>query len=142
MEVFTGKQMGNSNIILLGSANQMSRTGSSGHVFNWLACVEKITLQWPNVKVCPLVPIWSESVSGKLVRTGRSSALSFSPSLSMIRVVLATRGQFSQGNWLKQLSCQMSRIPNLFRTLCHSQLVCQVPLKSRVGPLTHPWRHS
>ena len=69
MEVFTGKQMGNSNIILLGSANHMSRTGSSGYVFNWLACAEKIILQWPNVKVCPLVPIWSESVSDKLVRT-------------------------------------------------------------------------
>ena len=69
VEIFAGKQMGNSNIILLGSANQMSRTGSSGYVFNWLACADKIVSRWPNVKVCPLVPLWSEPVSGKLVRT-------------------------------------------------------------------------
>ena len=57
IELFTGKQMGNSNIILLGSANHMSGSGSSGYVFDWLACAEKIVTRWPNVKVCPLVPI-------------------------------------------------------------------------------------
>ena len=61
--------MGNSNIILLGSANQMSCTGSSGFVFDWLACAEKNVSHWPKVKVCPLVPIWTEPVSGKLIRT-------------------------------------------------------------------------
>ena len=69
--------MGNSNIILLGSANQMSRTGSSGYVFDWLACAEKIISRWPNVKVYPLVPIWSESVSAKLVWTVQELCLVF-----------------------------------------------------------------
>ena len=134
MEVFTGKQMGNSNIILLGSANQMSRTGSSGYIFDWLACAEKIVSRWPNVKVCPLVPIWSESVSGKLVRTVQELCSVFQSLFGNDLHGLGNSWTVLTRELAEQLSRQMPRIPNPLHTLCHSQLVCQVPQKSRVGP--------
>ena len=144
IELFTGKQMGNSNIILLGSTNQMSCTGGSGYVFDWLACAEKIVSCWPNVKVCPLVPIWTEPVSSKLIWKVQELFSHFSVTILAVFVI---RGRFSQGSWLKPPLRRMSRPPNPSHTHCHFWQVCQVPQKSKVDPSLHardaqPWRHS
>ena len=69
MDIFEGVGMGSSNIILLGYATAMLTSGSSGYVFEWLACANKLVQKWPNVKVCPQVPLWSDSVPGHFLRT-------------------------------------------------------------------------
>ena len=46
----------------------MLHKGSSGNVFDWLACAKKITNKWGNVKVYPLIPVWNESIQGELHR--------------------------------------------------------------------------
>ena len=55
IEVFLGGLAGGT-IILLGSVTSMLHKGSSGYVFDWLACAKKLNSKWGNVKVCPMVP--------------------------------------------------------------------------------------
>ena len=69
LEVFAGVGIGGSNIILLGSASLLITAGSSGYVFEWLACAKKIVSRWPNVRVCPLVPLWTDCVPGQFIRS-------------------------------------------------------------------------
>ena len=69
LEMMAGVGMGCSNIILLGSATAISTSGSSGYIFEWISCAKKITSRWPNVKICPLVPLWSDSVPGQFLRS-------------------------------------------------------------------------
>ena len=61
--------MGCSNIILLGSASAIATSSSSGYVFEWISCAKKITNRWPNIKICPLVPLWSDGVPGQFLRS-------------------------------------------------------------------------
>ena len=61
--------MGCSNIILLGSASAIATSGSSGYVFEWISCAKKITNRWPNVKICPLVLLWSDGVPSQLLHS-------------------------------------------------------------------------
>ena len=51
------------------SATSLLTSGSSSYVFEWLACAKKIASRWPNVKVCPLVPLWTESAPGQFIRS-------------------------------------------------------------------------
>ena len=69
LELMAGVGMGSSNIILLGSASAIATSGSSGYVFEWIGCAKKISSRWPNVKVCPLVPLWGEGVPGQFLRS-------------------------------------------------------------------------
>ena len=61
--------MPNSTIVLLGSVTSMLQQGSSGYLFDWLACAKKIGGKWGNIKVCPLPPLWEGSLPGKMHRT-------------------------------------------------------------------------
>ena len=67
MEVFSGGLAGGT-IILLGSVTSMLHKGSSGYVFDWLACAKKLNSKWGNVKVCPMIPFWNESIPGEMHR--------------------------------------------------------------------------
>ena len=78
LEIFAGVGNGGSNIILLDSATSLLTSGSRGYVFEWLACAKKIVTRWPNVKVCPLVPLWTENAPGNLAVHCKSSAQSSS----------------------------------------------------------------
>ena len=69
LEMMAGVGMGSSNIILLGSASAIATSGSSGYVCEWISCAKKLTTRWPNVKVCPLVPLWSDGVPGQFLRS-------------------------------------------------------------------------
>ena len=69
LEIFAGVGNGGSNIILLDSATSLLTSGSRGYVFEWLACAKKIVTRWPNVKVCPLVPLWTENAPGQFIRS-------------------------------------------------------------------------
>ena len=42
--------------------------GSSGYIFDWLACAKKLNSKWGNVKVCPMIPFWNESIPGEMHR--------------------------------------------------------------------------
>ena len=42
MEIFQGSILPNSTIVLLGSVTSMLQQGSSGYLFDWLACAKKI----------------------------------------------------------------------------------------------------
>ena len=46
----------------------MLQQGSSGYVFEWIACAKKLVGKWGNVKVCPLIPIWRVALPGRLHR--------------------------------------------------------------------------
>ena len=46
----------------------MLQLGSSGYVFEWLACAKKFVGRWGNVKVCPLIPIWGGALPGRFHR--------------------------------------------------------------------------
>ena len=67
MDVFSGGLAGGT-IILLGSVTSMLHKGSSGYVFDWLACAKKLNSKWGNVKVCPMIPFWNESIPGEMHR--------------------------------------------------------------------------
>ena len=69
MEIFQGSILPNSTIVLLGSVTSMLQQGSSGYLFDWLACAKKIGGKWGNIKVCPLPPLWEGSLPGKMHRT-------------------------------------------------------------------------
>ena len=80
MDMFSGTSMTSGTIILLGLVTSMLHKGSSGYVFDWLACTKKITSNWVNVKVCPLIPVWNESILGELHRIILKTGTAF-PSL-------------------------------------------------------------
>ena len=69
MEIFQGSILPNSTIVLLGSVTSMLQQGSSGYLFDWLACAKKIGGKWGNIKVCLLPPLWEGSLPGKMHRT-------------------------------------------------------------------------
>ena len=69
LEMMAGVGMGSSNIILLGSASAIATSGSSGYVFEWISSTKKITNCWPNVKICPLVLLWSDGVPGQFLHS-------------------------------------------------------------------------
>ena len=46
----------------------MLQLGSSGYVFEWLACAKKFVGKWGNVKVCPLIPVWGGALPGRFHR--------------------------------------------------------------------------
>ena len=69
IEIFQGSILPNSTILLLGSVTSMLQQGSSGYLFDWLACAKKIGGRWGNIKVCPLPPLWGGSLPGKMHRT-------------------------------------------------------------------------
>ena len=69
LEIFQGSILPNSTIVLLGSVTSMLQQGSSGYLFDWLACAKKIGGKWGNIKVCPLPPLWEGSLPGKMYRT-------------------------------------------------------------------------
>ena len=77
MDIFSGVGIGSSNIILLGSATAMLTSGSSGYVFEWLSCSNKIVQRWPNIKVCLLVPLWSDTVLTHFLRNVQELGLVF-----------------------------------------------------------------
>ena len=80
MDMFSGTSMTSGTIILLGSVTSMLHKGNSSYVFDWLACAKKITSKWVNVKVCPLIPVWNESIPGELHRIILETGTAF-PSL-------------------------------------------------------------
>ena len=47
----------------------MLQQGSSGYIFEWLACTKRLVGKWGNLKVCPLIPLWGGTVPGRMHRT-------------------------------------------------------------------------
>ena len=79
IEMFSGG-LASSTIILLGSVTSMLHKGSSGYVFDWMACAKKLNSKWGNVKVCPMIPFWNESIPGEMHRVILETGTAF-PSL-------------------------------------------------------------
>ena len=69
LEMFQNVVLPNSTIVLLGSLTNMLQQGSSGYLFDWLACAKKLGGRWGNIKVCPLPPLWDGVLPGKMHRT-------------------------------------------------------------------------
>ena len=69
LEMFQSVVLPNSTIVLLGSVTSMLQQGSSGYLFDWLACAKKLGGKWGNIKVCPLPPLWDGVLPGKMPRT-------------------------------------------------------------------------
>ena len=47
----------------------MLQQGSSGYIFEWLACTKRLVGKWGNLKVCPLIPLWGGTVPDRMHRT-------------------------------------------------------------------------
>ena len=47
----------------------MLQQGSSGYLFDWLACPKKLGGRWGNIKVCLLPPLWDGALPGKMHHT-------------------------------------------------------------------------
>ena len=84
IEMFSGG-LASGTIILLGSVTSMLHKGSRGYVFDWLACAKKLNCKWGNVKVCPMIPFWNDTIPGKC------TALSWRPVLPSRPCSVATR---------------------------------------------------
>ena len=69
LEMFQSVVLPNSTIVLLGSITSMLQQGSSGYLFDLLACAKKLGGRWVNIKVCPLPPLWDGVLPGKMHRT-------------------------------------------------------------------------
>ena len=67
--MFQGVTLPNSTIVLLGSVTSMLQQGSSGYLFDWLACAKKLGGRWGNIKVCPLPPLWDGALPGTMHHT-------------------------------------------------------------------------
>ena len=77
MEMFSGG-LASGTIILLGSVTSMLHKGSSGYVFDWLACAKKLNSKWGNVKVCPMLPFWNDTIPGEMHRVILETGTAFS----------------------------------------------------------------
>ena len=77
MDMFSGG-LASGTIILLGSVTSMLHKGSSGYVFDWLACAKKLNSKWGNVKVCPMLPFWNDTIPGEMHRVILETGTAFS----------------------------------------------------------------
>ena len=77
IEMFSGG-LASGTIILLGSVTSMLHKGSSGYVFDWLACAKKLNCKWGNVKVCPMIPFWNDTIPGEMHRIIMETGTAFS----------------------------------------------------------------
>ena len=141
LELFMGVGIGGSNIILLGSATSLISSGSSGYVFEWLACAKKLSQDGQTSRfVCScrcgriVFPVSSSGLC-------KSLAWYYGLCKALIRMVLVTPGSGS----LKALERTFSPLVTHRQQPIHfpTQLPCQVRASLKIvssQPVRDAWQ--
>ena len=64
LEMLDGSSLPDGSVLLIGSAAYLHRLGVQSYAHDWTRVVARLGRRWPNVRVSPLIPIFSEDAPG------------------------------------------------------------------------------
>jgi len=67
-EILEGKKAMSGSVVLIGSGSHLIRVGACAYAFDWCEAVAACKNKWPDLSICPLVPIFGSDLPGHVAR--------------------------------------------------------------------------